>query len=251
MNQDRAEFDSYAEEYTAGMEDPVKRLIGGSSDTFFRVKARWLLMDLARYPLDSIPFPEAVRLLEFGCGTGELLQALRKQGFEGKLEGCDISKGMLTEATKRWNDGPTPLLYLIDKGGDTGLEGFYDLVTACCVFHHISQSERSGVFNELARILKPAGRLVVFEHNPLNPVTRWVVGRAPIDRNAVLLRASKIREAMASAGLTGIRVDYFLFFPPRFRWLEWAERILSRLPFGGQYVVVGEKPLPCVEVAPG
>jgi len=44
------------------------------------------------------------------------------------------------------------------------------------------------------------GHVVVFEHNPLNPVTRFVVARTPIDPNAILLRAAEVMRGLSGAG---------------------------------------------------
>ena len=41
---------------------------------------------------------------------------------------------------------------------------------------------------------------MVFEHNPLNPVTRFVVARTPIDPNAILLRAAEVMRGLSGAG---------------------------------------------------
>ena len=240
----RPEFESYAKGYSGGMENPIIRLTGGSFDAFIEMKVRWLLIDLARNPLSYVRSPEDITLLDFGCGSGELLQALRKMGFKGKLEGCDVSKGMLEEAVKRWNHGPVAPLHLITEGDETPFaDNSYDVVVLCCVFHHIDSSRHSEIFNELIRILKPGGRIVLFEHNPLNLLTRWIVDGLTIDRNAALITARNVREMMNLKKLRNIRVNYLLFFPPRlrWRWLQQAERIISWLPFGGQYVVVGEK----------
>jgi SAM-dependent methyltransferase len=236
-----AEFDAYASGYAAGMEDPIKRLMGGDFDAFIDLKARWLLRDLARRPLRSVPRPSAAALLDFGCGTGELLQALRRHGFPGGLQGCDVSAGMLAEAARRWRDGPPPALHRVGDGDLPFAPASLDLVTVCCVLHHIPPAEHPAVFARLVRLLRPAGRLVVFEHNPHNPVTRHIVRKAPIDRNAVLVSAAAVRQGLAAAGLAELRTKYILFFPPRFRRLGRAEALLGWLPLGGQYVVVGEK----------
>ena len=51
--------------------------------------------------------------------------------------------------------------------------------------------ERPGLYREVTRLLRPGGRLYVFEHNPWNPVAQWVVRHTPIDRDAVLLGARR------------------------------------------------------------
>lgn len=240
-----SEFDSYAEGYSAGMENPVKRFLGRSFSAFIELKVRWLLADLTKKPLKCATVPEAIKLLDFGCGTGEFLKILRKKGFKGQLEGCDISEGMLKEAAKHWSDGSLPPLHSIRVNEKLPFaENSYDLVVVNCIFHHIELSQHSRILGELTRILKPGGRIAISEHNPWNPVTRNIVSNTPIDRNAVLITTPKLRQTMSSAGLDNIRVNYLLFFPPsiRWRWLKRVESILPWLPIGGQYVIVGEKP---------
>src|SRR5262245_38117148 len=68
---------------------------------------------------------------------------------------------------------------------------------------------------DTVRMLAPAGRVVVFEHNPLNPVTRWVVRHTPIDRNAQLVRAGEVKQRLGRLGLERLRARFLLFFPPR------------------------------------
>jgi hypothetical protein len=93
------------------------------------------------------------------------------------------------------------------------------------------------VYRELLRLLKPNGRLFAFEHNPRNPVTCWVVRNTPIDRNAILLDSTEVRVGLRGQGADSLYTRFLIFFPPRFRFLLGLERYLSRLPFGGQYVV--------------
>jgi hypothetical protein len=94
----------------------------------------------------------------------------------------------------------------------------------------------------MARVLKSGGRCYVFEHNPYNPVTRWVVARTPIDRHAILLSSREVCASLAVAGIRHIQVENLMFFPPKWRWAQPLEQALYWLPFGGQYMVFGEKP---------
>jgi len=236
------EFDSYAEGYSGGMEDPLKQLAGGSFEAFVDLKARWLLRHLSRPPVARVGSQEGIRLLDFGCGTGELLGSLRRLGFRGHMEGCDISEGMLSELRKRWRGGSIPRLFLAPAAGSALPESSYDVVVACCVFHHIPPRDRQRVLRDILGALRPAGHLVIFEHNPINPVTRLIVARAAIDRNAVLLAAGEACKAAAAVGFVRLRARYLLFLPPRWRAAHAAERVLSWLPVGGQYAIVAEKP---------
>ena len=240
---ERAEFDAYAADYQGGVEHPLKRFLGGSLKNFLEVKVQWLLKDLARHPVRSAARPEDLKLLDFGCGTGEFLQLLRSHGFPGHLEGCDASEGMLGEAVRRWREGERPLFHVAGlKHALPFADDSYDVIVACCVFHHIGVSRRQEICRELLRIIKPNGRLVIFEHNPHNPLTRFMVRRTPIDRHAALVTPSDMRHAVVSVGLTHARSASLLFFPPRLTWLRNTEEWLAAIPLGGQYACVSEKP---------
>src|SRR5262249_6666974 len=90
----RAEFDSYAAGYDAGMGNPLKRLFGDSADQYIAVKTRWLNNDLRSFRQDPA-------ILDFGCGEGALLRQLAVTRNSASLHGCDVSEAMVQEARKR------------------------------------------------------------------------------------------------------------------------------------------------------
>ena len=60
--------------------------------------------------------------------------------------------------------------------------------------HHIKKKDRRRILRELFRVLKPSGRLVIFEHNTLNPVTRKLVNECPFDVDAILITPIELTE---------------------------------------------------------
>ena len=230
---DAAEFDGYAVGgYRGGMEDPIKQAFGTDLDQFLRTKVRWLL--------DNTPAggPTPGRLLDFGCGNGQFLQLLRKQGYRGEMVGADISAGMLQEARARWQQPPSPTWTHFAPGHPLPFDdGRFDVAVACCVFHHIPPAERDFAARELRRLVRPGGRVYVFEHNPYNPVTQLIVCRASIDRDAILLSARRCRRILGDAGFEHARTTYLMFAPPKWRGAARIDRRFCRLPVGGQYVV--------------
>ena len=52
-----------------------------------------------------------------------------------------------------------------------------------------------------------------FEHNPLNPLTRFIVRRCPLDADAHLLGAGQARRLVCGAGFTSVAARYYLFLP--------------------------------------
>jgi len=236
---DGAEFDAFAPGYNAGMEDPLKRLIGPSADVFLDYKASWL-MDFLQKQQPAAPSP--LDFLDFGCGTGGFLRSLQSMGFNAAFQGCDISAKMLEEAVRTWDRSkPIPQLHHTESGQWPFSPCSFDIVTACCVYHHIPPPERLETMRALWRALKPGGWFVIFEHNPWNPVTRWMVSRCPIDENAILLSASECTALVKEAGFAQVSQTFLLFMPPRFRSLWRYERLFGKVPLGGQYAIVARK----------
>jgi ubiquinone/menaquinone biosynthesis C-methylase UbiE len=231
------EFDAYSAEYGAGMENPVKALMGNSAEAFIEVKLRWLLR---RFP-DIQHAGSSFHVLDYGCGIATLLR-LMSERTGATLMGCDISSGMLQEAMHAWPSETRRPEFHLQNGARTELPNdCVDLVILSAVLHHVVPDARPDVFGEIRRILRPGGRLVVFEHNPLNPVTRYVVSRTPIDQHAILLRASEVHAELRKMQFADVRTSYLMFVPPRFGRLANVEKAIGWLPLGAQYATVGRR----------
>lgn len=232
-----AEFDRHAAGYDGGLDNPIKRMLGNSQDQFIAVKARWLLR---REPALR---QGGLALLDYGCGTADLLRVLAGLGARATFTGCDVSTGMLAEVEKRWpkEAGPPPEIATQDGAQTPFAGGRFDIVTISAVLHHVPPAERTAVYRELARLLKPGGRLYVFEHNPRNPLVRYVIARTPIDANAILLDEKEVRHGLLDSAHYHIDSDYLMFMPPGIAALRGIDRLLAWLPLGAQYVVAGRK----------
>jgi hypothetical protein len=82
---------------------------------------------------------------------------------------------------------------------------------------------------------------MIYEHNPLNPLTVKVVNSCPFDANAHLIRADRMRARVESAGFAHVDVRYRLFFPRALKLLRPLERWLTGVPAGAQYYVVARR----------
>lgn len=234
-----AEFDDYSAEYQGGLDNPIKRMMGKTPDQFIAVKARWLLRR------EPALMRGGLSLLDYGCGVGSLMRVLARLGTRAAFTGCDISSGMLDQVAKRWpmdlGDAPT---LVPQVGAHTPFDGAtFDIVTVSAVLHHVPLDERPSVYAEIGRVLKPGGRLYVFEHNPRNPVVRHVVARTPIDRNAILLDAEEVRHGLLDVSRYELDTDYLMFMPPGIGFLRGVDRLLTWLPLGAQYAVTARKPV--------
>jgi SAM-dependent methyltransferase len=230
-----SEFDNYAASYQELLRDPLRDRFAPGSQFFTRRK--W---ELLKEFLSSRKAPTIEQSwLDVGCGFGGLLR-LGKSLFR-EARGCDLSPEMLGEAQDLdvcLQTEPDKLPYESET---------FDLVTAVCVYHHVASEEtRVGLTSEVKRVLKSGGVVCIIEHNPLNPVTRWIVHRTAVDANARLLRISQSTELLRAAGLKVIRKELFLYLPEAlYSKAFFLEACLRNVPLGGQYAVFAEKPAEC------
>jgi SAM-dependent methyltransferase len=234
---DPPEFDRHAAGYDGGIDNSVKRMMG-DADSFIAVKARWLMRHEPGLGAGTLS------LLDYGCGAGDLMRVLAGLGARAMFMGCDVSVGMLVEAGNRWPAafGPAPALAPQDGARTPFADGQFDVAVISAVLHHVPPTDRPAVYTELARVLRPGGRLYVFEHNPRNPLVRYVIARTPIDANAILLDPSEVRQGLQGAGRFALATDYLMFMPPGLAFLAPVDRALAWLPLGAQYAVAARKP---------
>ena len=226
-----AEFDQYAGAYRDLLRDPVRDLFAPAGGGFFVRRKLELIQDFFAQRGQRT---NGLAWLDIGCGQGDLLRL--GQSHFGHVAGCDLSEGMLQACDGidvRKQQSPTSLPF-----GD----GSFDFVTAVCVYHHVPPADRGPLTRDAHRVLRPGGTFCVIEHNPLNPVTRLIVWRAPIDADAQLLGAGAVRTLMRQSAVTPNGTRYFLLFPQRlYRPFRKIEAGLATAPFGGQYAVFGER----------
>lgn len=180
--------------------------------------------------------PGRLSWLDAGCGRGELLKLAGREFREAV--GCDPSAEMIRCcAMGQVCQQPSPCeLPFPDES--------FDLVTAVCVYHHVRGAQaRLLLTKSIRRVLKPQGVLCLIEHNPWNPVTRVIVRRCPLDRNAELLTAKYAARLARSAGMEIIETAYFLYFPEAvFDYAGGLEDRLRSLPLGGQFALFSRRP---------
>jgi SAM-dependent methyltransferase len=224
-----SEFDEYSRNYS----DTVNHAIAFSGlkvDFFTRAKAEHLieLVDKLHPPAWSAD------VLDVGCGVGNIHPQLKNK--VARVAGVDVSGACVGIAMER---NPSVQYSTYDGLHLPYSDGSFDVVFAICVFHHVPISERAGLVDEIHRTLRAGGLFVIFEHNPLNPVTMHVVNRCEFDRDAILLRRHETEALMENAGFRDIRTRYILTVPALGRVRRIVDLIFSRLPIGAQYYTAG------------
>jgi len=226
-------FDGYADSYQQAVERSIA-FAGGDVDRFTRRKARHLL-DVAQRRLGD---PGALSALDVGCGVGATDRHLVR-AF-GELHGVDTA----AEAVQRAALANPEAIYAAYEGIRLPYEdGRFDLAFAICVVHHVSPPGWSAFAAELGRVVRPGGIVALFEHNPVNPLTRFAVSRCEFDEDATLLSAATAAGLLSAAGLDVVERRHIVFFPwdrPRSRTLE---RALAWVPAGAQHYVAARRPI--------
>jgi SAM-dependent methyltransferase len=113
----------------------------------------------------------ARRVLDVGCGEGQVARlASRLPGVE-RVAGVDPTRAQVVEAVAR-GGGPS-----FARAGAAALpfaDASFDAAVACLVFEHIRDVD--GAIAEVARVLEPGGRFAFFLNHPLlqTPNSGWI-----------------------------------------------------------------------------
>jgi SAM-dependent methyltransferase len=225
---DSAEFDKFAEEYLSTHTKNIA-LTGEDPEYFSRYKIEEVRR---RWNKEKRAEPKAI--LDFGTGIGGSVSFLAKQFPSAALTALDVSQRSLEIAEHR---NPGLAAFVLHDGSQNFPlpRGAFDLIFTSCVFHHIPPAEHVGLFSQLRHLLKPDGVMITFEHNPINPVTRYIVATCPFDENAILIPARSLVQRQHQAGFADIRVAYTGFFPGSLRVFRPLERYMTAVPIGAQY----------------
>jgi hypothetical protein len=82
--------------------------------------------------------------------------------------------------------------------------------------------------------------MAIFEHNPANPVSRYIVATCPFDENAVLIPAKELARRQRQAGFRRVGVSYTGFFPAPLKALRGLEPLMAKIPVGAQYYTLAQ-----------
>jgi SAM-dependent methyltransferase len=230
-----AEFDSYAHDYEALHAESV-RSSGFPASYFDEYKIREVARQLARRGWATRP----IKFLNFGCGIGKSERYVRERLPEADIYGADVSEKSI-EAARERNRALANVSFEVFDGETIPFDVSFDAAFVANVLHHVPRAEHARVLRVLRGALKPGGLLFLFEHNPLNPLTRKTVRDCPFDEGAVLLEPWYTRRILREAGFAHTEINYTLFFPAPLARLAPLEKYLRKLPLGAQYYYVARR----------
>lgn len=125
-------------------------------DSYADILANWDAGFYARFTDTLRPSRPGGRVLDIGCGVGQAVAALAKEGFEA--HGVDVASANIDRARV---GNPRCLLY--DGRRLPYRDGTFDTVGALNVLEHVQDPE--SFVAEAVRVCMPGGRLVLSSPN--------------------------------------------------------------------------------------
>lgn len=224
-------FDDYVEQYEAACHAGVS-LSGESRDYFARERT------LRTFGLLHSTGAESPRtVVDFGCGLGDTTPYLQSAFSVSHILGLDVSGESIARARQKYGGSGVDFSVVRDHVPQND----HDLAYCNGVFHHVPPQERQSVVRYVWDLLKPGGWFALWENNPWNPGTRWVMSRIPFDRDAVTLSVRETRRMLSAGGFDVKGARFYFYFPRSLAWFRRLERFVTRVPLGAQYVVLAQK----------
>jgi len=223
-------FDTFATSYDRELKDSLRS---------FYIKDISLFAEYKIKKVASILSLKPANMLEFGCGTGRNSSFMQKWFPESSIYGCDISEKSL-EIARSMN----PSVHYDKITNTADLSRYkqpFDCIFVSNVFHHIPFNEHQIWLDALYGILSKNGIIFIFEHNPYNPITKYIFKNSDIDKGATMLYPSYCYNLLKRANFTKIKRKYSLFFTWRNTVFEFIEQLFWWFPLGAQYYLQGEK----------
>lgn len=226
----QADFDKYAATYDATLAESLS--VSGEDKEYF-ASGRIALLAKRLQSIQEQP----CAIMDYGCGTGSSLTVLLEMLGAKSAIGIETSAELLNLARKNYRDQRVTFL-LTD---DYQPQGTMDLVFSNGTFHHIQPEDRPAALSLIHRSLKPNGLFALWENNPWNPGTRYVMSRCAFDQDAVPLSPLEARRMVQEHGFEVLNTEFAFIFPKSLRWFRSLEPLAASLPFGAQYQVLCRK----------
>ena len=148
--------------------------------------------------------------LDVGAGTGLLAERLHDLGLS--VVALDPFPGMLRQLEQRRPDIRT----VVAHGDDIPYpDDAFDLTYSVAVMHHIAEPRWvRRTLAEMVRVTRPGGRILVWDHNPLNLYWSLLMRRVPQDIGAErLVPMPELVKNLGDAGAEVLRAERLGFMP--------------------------------------
>jgi SAM-dependent methyltransferase len=226
-----SQFDKHADTYDAELNQALAA--SGEDKNYFALeRVNWLKQSLQQ--LHELPSSA----IDYGCGIGDTAALLRDAFNLNLVTGLDVSLGSLALARLQHSSASCKFFLFHDFVPQANV----DIVYCNGVFHHIPVAERASSLEYIQRCLRPGGLFALWENNPWNPGTRYVMSRCSFDHDAITISPPQAVRLLRSQGFQVISIHYLFFFPRFLKLFRFLEPHFSRIPLGAQYQILCRKP---------
>jgi SAM-dependent methyltransferase len=150
----RARFGERVREWAANYSEVEPRTLGPQS-----------LVSRHRFALEMVEaaVPCGSRILDVGCGTGEMVAKLTERGYEAW--GVDLAEPMIAYASRRYGSGRFRVGDIEKIPFD---DSVFDAVVCLGVIEYLVDDEQA--LKEIRRVLKPGGSAIVSTPSAISPL---------------------------------------------------------------------------------
>lgn len=167
----------------------------------------------------ALPLGPSLHIMEIAAGAGALTEVVLRVAPNSRITATDISPISTRHLTKRLGHYPNVEVAVEDITKLTFSDASFDAVMGNSALHHVNIRD---CFAELHRVLRPGGRLAVFEPNLVNPevavessIGRRIATKAlDYSQDEQTHTRWTYREMLENAGFTDVRVAPFDFLHP-------------------------------------
>ena len=215
----------YEEWFTRGLRGVTMRYV-------FSRQGLWLLNTPYRRILTAARITSEDRVLDFGCGIGNILIALAEAiPFRRPLVGTDIAPALIEMGKREVGRAGlgSQIELLVAAATQLPFEaGRFDVVLTSHVIKHLDDAALAAAFSEVARVLIPGGRFLLweFQKSRLSAPLFWSAAVSGLPPPFKLRTAGELGRALTAAGFHRVRrvPTGFFLMPPVPRLALLAER---------------------------
>lgn len=135
--------------------------------------SRWLGGDgrgFREFSADALGVEPGDSVLDLGCGTGALARVLATRvGAAGHVAGVDTSKSLIAGAQRRAKRVGLPIDFRVASVDRLPFaDASFGLIVSSLVLHHLAPDTLVRTVGEIARVLRPGGRVAILDFHSLD-----------------------------------------------------------------------------------
>lgn len=173
------------------------------------------------------------KILDVGCADGLMtsfidcfFESAEVYGTDYSREHIEFARGWYPEISFETTEATLPYP-----------DNTFDIAYVSNVVHHVSREQQETFIQELARVTRPGGFVVIMELNPCNIATALRFQYNHDENNAHMMTPWYTKNLLRPYGK--VSTQFFAFFKQS--WLRPFEPYITKIPFGSMYAVICKK----------